>query len=215
MPTPELDWDDLRFFLRAAETRSLAGAARAMGVEHTTVGRRLTALERALGAPLLLRGPDGLRLTALGDQVTPLVADLERAVNALRAVVAAHTSRVRLAVPSGFAPLFALPLAQLGTEHPGLSVELVSGAHAADLRRGEADVAVRTGPISDPDLVVKKLADVGLSLYASESYLREHPAPIDPDDLSGHRLIGYDQALATLPTAAWIEQHAANAQVVL
>jgi len=98
MPAPELDWDDLRYFLRAMQTRTLAGAARAMGVEHTTIGRRLTALERALGASLLLRGPDGLHPTALGEQLAPLVMDIERTVDTLRAQVVAHTSRVRLAV---------------------------------------------------------------------------------------------------------------------
>jgi DNA-binding transcriptional LysR family regulator len=56
--TREFNWDDLRFFLRAAQTRTLAGAAREMGVEHTTIGRRLTSLERAIGAPLVLRGPE-------------------------------------------------------------------------------------------------------------------------------------------------------------
>ena len=63
----ELDWDDLRYFLRAAQAGTLAGAARAMGVDHSTIGRRLRALERALGAPLVVRAPDGLHLTPLGE----------------------------------------------------------------------------------------------------------------------------------------------------
>jgi DNA-binding transcriptional LysR family regulator len=186
-----------------------------MHVEHTTIGRRLTALERALGAPLLLRGPDGLRLTALGEQVSPLVSEVERAVSAVQAFVASHTARVRLAVPSGFTPMFAGALAQLGRERAGLAVELVSGARRADLQRSEADVAVRIGPVTDPELVTKKLADVGSSLYASESYLREHPQPLQLEDLTGHVLIGYDQALASTPAAAWIEQQAPRAPVVL
>ena len=63
----DLDWDDLRYFLRAAQAGTLAGAARAMGVEHSTIGRRLSALERTLGAPLVVRAPDGLHLTPLGE----------------------------------------------------------------------------------------------------------------------------------------------------
>src|SRR4030095_9713363 len=74
----DFNWDDLRFFLRAAQTRTLAGAARSIGVEHTTIGRRLSALERALGAPLVLRGPDGLRLTPLGERLVPLGHAVER-----------------------------------------------------------------------------------------------------------------------------------------
>jgi hypothetical protein len=64
----DFNWDDLRYFLRAAQTKTLAGAARSMGVERTTIGRRLSALERALGAALVLRGPDGLTLTPLGQR---------------------------------------------------------------------------------------------------------------------------------------------------
>jgi DNA-binding transcriptional LysR family regulator len=67
-PLPELDWDDLRYYLRAARAKTLAGAAREMGVDHTTIGRRLTALERAVGASLVIRGADGLRLTPIGER---------------------------------------------------------------------------------------------------------------------------------------------------
>jgi DNA-binding transcriptional LysR family regulator len=77
-----LNWDDLRCFLLAARAKTLAGAARAAGVQHTTIGRRLSALERALGAPLFLRGPEGLTLTPLGEQLLPLAATTELSVQA-------------------------------------------------------------------------------------------------------------------------------------
>ncbi len=102
----DFNWDDLRYFLRAAQTKTLAGAARSMGVEHTTIGRRLSALERALGAPLVLRGPDGLTLTPLGQRIAPLVLDVERAVSAARAAVKAECARVRLSVPQALTGLF-------------------------------------------------------------------------------------------------------------
>jgi len=73
----DLDWNDLRYFLRAAQSGTLAGAARAMGVDHSTVGRRLSALERALGAPVVLRAPDGLHLTPLGESLMPLAEDVD------------------------------------------------------------------------------------------------------------------------------------------
>jgi DNA-binding transcriptional LysR family regulator len=211
----DLDWDDLRYFLRAVHSRTLAGAARDMGVEHTTIGRRLTALERSLGAPLVLRGPEGLRLTPLGERVSPLVEEVERAVRAVRDAVASHRARVRLAVPSGFARLFAPGVAQLCRDNPGLALELMSGSQLVDLKRGEADLAIRSGPVADKDLVVRKLGESGWSLYASEAYLARRSGPIDPDDLSGHDVIGYDVALAALPAAEWIETRAARATVVL
>ncbi len=211
----ELDWDDLRYFLGAAQAGTLAGAARAMGVEHTTIGRRLSALEHALGAPLVLRGPDGLQLTALGEKLSPLVEEMERAVRSVRDLVASHRARVRLAVPSGFARLFTPGVAQLCRDHPGLSLELLSGARPVDLKRGEADLALRSGPVGDKELVVRKLCDSGFSLYASDAYLARRPGPVSTSDLSGHDVIGFDPSMAAMPAARWIDERAANATIVL
>src|SRR3954451_16018064 len=94
----DLDWDDVRYFLRAAQAKTLAGAARRLGVEHTTIGRRLSALERALGTALVTRGPDGLRLTAFGEQLVPLLEHMDRCARSLPELVSAHKARVRLAV---------------------------------------------------------------------------------------------------------------------
>ena len=215
MAEVEVDWDDLRYFLRAARAKTLAGAARAMRVEHTTIGRRLSGLERALGVALVLRGPDGLRLTSVGESVLPLVEEVERAVAAVRELVGLRRGRVRLAVPSGFTKLFTTGLAQLCRDHPGLSLELVSGSRPVDLKRGEADLAIRSGPIEDQDLVARKLCESGWSLYASQGYLDRRPAPQDPDDLSRHDVIGYAAGLAAVPAAKWIEERMAGATIVL
>src|SRR3954462_10758974 len=120
----DLDWDDLRFFLSAANSRSLSGAARAMGVEHTTIGRRLSSLERSLGAPVVLRGPDGLRLTPLGARIAPLIAELGRTVGAISEIAASQRARVRLATPSGFMKLVSRDLAGLRKDHPEILLEI-------------------------------------------------------------------------------------------
>jgi DNA-binding transcriptional LysR family regulator len=214
-PVDDLNWDDLRYFLRAAQAKTLAGAARTMRVEHTTIGRRLTSLERALGEPLFFRGPEGLRLTPLGEKLAEPVEELGRAVVALRNLVASHRARVRLAVPSGFARLFTARLAKLAKESPALSLELMSGSHPVDLKRGDADLAIRIGPITDKDLVVRRIGESGWSLYASNGYLARHCGTVDPDNLAGHEVIGYDPSLAAAPAAKWIEAHAADATIVL
>lgn len=213
--TGDLDWDDLRYFLRATQARTLAGAARAMRVEHTTVGRRLSALERSLGAPLVLRGPDGLQLTPLGERALPLVEEVERAVAKVRALVASQKSRVRLAAPSGFTRLFTEGLARLRVKHPELSLEIISGSRPVDLKKGEADIALRSGRVADDDLVARKLGVSGWSLYASDAYLARKPGPIDPDDLRDHDVIGYDLSLSGVPAAKWIEERATKARIVL
>jgi DNA-binding transcriptional LysR family regulator len=211
----ELDWDDLRYFLEAARAQTLAGAARKLGIEHTTIGRRLAALERALGAALVLRGPDGLRLTPLGDRLLPIAEQIERTVHSLRELAEQGVSRVRLAVPSGFARLFAAGLGALRSQHPGLMLEIVSGARIVDLEQSEADLAVRGAPVDDGDLIARRLCSSGWSLYAAASYLERRAAPESLDDLSGHDLIGYHQSLAQMPPARWLEERAGTASVVL
>ena len=211
----DLDWDDLRYFLRAAESKTLAGAARRLGVEHTTIGRRLAALERSLGAALVLRGPEGLTLTPLGERVLPLAQELERDVRAVIELAASQMARVRLAVPSGFTMFFASRLAQFRHDHPKVSLELVGGTRSVDLKRGEADLALRVGPVTDVDLVTRKVGEVGWSLYASRGYIARRPAPADIRDLSGHEIIGYGGALESMPAARWVDEHAANATIVL
>lgn len=209
----DLDWDDLRYFLRAVDAKTLAGAARTLHVDHTTIGRRLTALERVFGAPLVVRGPDGLQLTPLGEKLAPLVADVERAVLAV-CDAASSEVRVRLAVPSGFTRMFAPGLADLRRTHPELSIELVSGARPVDLGRGEAELAVRVGPVGDEALVARRLCEVGAALYGSPAYVASRPIA-DPNDLSGHALVGYDEALSALPAARWLDEHAGGATIVL
>ena len=211
----ELNWDDLRYFLLAVRARTLAGAARAAGVQHTTIGRRLTALERSLGAPLFRRGPEGLALTPLGETLVPLAHDVERAAVAVRELAASRRARVRVSLPSGFIAFFADELARFGQEHPELTLETFSSGHLLDLRRGEADLAVRVGPVADEDLVARSLGDVGWSLYASPRYLESHPAPSSPEDLAGHKVIAYGAELAALPAAQWLEANAAQATMVL
>ncbi len=211
----EFDWDDLRYFVRAARVRTLAGTARALGVEHTTIGRRLTVLEHKLGAPLFIRGPDGLRLTALGARVLPLVEDVERAVRAVQEAVFADRGKVRLAVPSGFTALITQHLDALQRQHAAVSLELLSGSRPVDLKKGEAELALRLGPVTDEDLVAQSMGEVGWSLYAADTYLARRGAPVDPRTLSGHEIIGYDESLEAVPGAKWLAAHAQDAKTVL
>jgi DNA-binding transcriptional LysR family regulator len=118
-------------------------------------------------------------------------------------------------MPTGFTKLFTDQLARLREAEPRIALELLTGARPVDLRKGEADLAIRVGPVQDEDLVARKLCDTGWSLYAAASYLARRPAPADPAELSGHDVIGYDASLATVPAAAWLDAHASGATVVL
>jgi DNA-binding transcriptional LysR family regulator len=210
-----LDWNDLRDFLAAARSGTLAGAGRALGVKHSTVGRRLTALERALGAVVVIRGEHGLQLTALGEKMVPYAEAIERSAAELQGCAGGHTTRVRIAVPTGMVKLFAPHLAELRRKHPELSLEFLSGSQPMDLHKSEAEIAVRLGPIADDTLVVRKIGELGWSLYASPAYLTRHPEPLDPRDLAGHDVLGFDERLTGAPGAKWLADHGAGANIVL
>jgi DNA-binding transcriptional LysR family regulator len=211
----EIDWNDLRYFLAAARAKTLAGAARALGVEHSTIGRRLTTLEETLGASLVTRGPEGLALTAVGRKVVPLLEDIERVVLAAKELAASEKTRVRLATPSGFSRILSPHLGAFQAQHPGVTIELMGSSRMVDLKKGEADVAIRQGPSEDEDLVAKTIGDVQWSLYAADTYLGRHPAPVDPRELAGHDLLGFEAQLSGVPGARWIEQHGKGANIIM
>jgi DNA-binding transcriptional LysR family regulator len=164
---------------------------------------------------LVVRGPDGLTLTPLGEKLVPLVEEVERAVVAVTESMSDQKARVRVAMPSGIARFFTRNIARLRDMHPEVSLEMMSGARHADLMKGEADLALRVGPPGHDDLVTRKLCDMGWSLYASASYLERKPEPIDPDDLTGHEVVAYDVSVASFPPAQWIEERAQKATVVV
>ena len=164
----KLDWNDLRYFLAAVRSGTLAGAARALGVKHSTVGRRLTALERALGAAVMIRGEHGLQLTPLGEKLVPHAEAAERSVVELQSQSISEMARVRLYVPTGLAKPLAPYLPQLRRKHPDISLEILSGSLPADLHKGEAELALRVGPIADDTLVAQKIGDLAWSLRSEE-----------------------------------------------
>lgn len=214
-PEPALSWEAVRYFLHAAQAKSLSGAARSLRVEHTTVGRQLSSLERVLGASLVERGPAGLDLTSLGQRVLELALEMERAARAIAEVAGVERANVRLVVPTGFSALLTPHLESLRREQPGLLLEIVSGARRVDLRKREADLAIRVGPVEDEELIARKLGDVALALYGSRAYLARQTQPIDPDDLAGQALVGFHRALAEMPGAQWLAARAAQASIVM
>lgn len=211
----QLDWDSIRYFLHAARGKSLSAAARTLRVEHTTIGRQLGKLEGELGFALVDRTPSGLSLTRLGRRALRLAEDMDRAARALAELDAGELVNVRLVVPTGFTALLSPFLGQLADTAPGVSLDIVSSAKRLDLRKGRADLAIRIGPIGDPELIARKLGDVGSALYASRGYLARCTGPVDTDDLSGHRVIGFHRSLATLPAAEWLTARSAGATVVM
>lgn len=199
--SPAWQWDDVRFFLAAARAGSLSGAARSLGVGHVTVGRRIDALEARLGVTLLARTPDGLATTAAGDAILRQCAAMETAAQDLERIAAGRDSQligsVRLTTTDALAAQVVVPaIAALRQAHPDLQVEMMSGVRSLDIARREADLAVRFARPPSPDLVCRRLGDVGFALYASPAYLAERGVPRRGGGLGGHDLIAFTGAPA-------------------
>lgn len=213
------DWNDFRYFLAIARSGSLAGAGRELGVEHTTVGRRLAALETELGTRLFLRGPDGLVATDAGRAILPLAQEIEARFEAIDRRLSGGDDRVegtvRFSISEAFTGYFVKHFGSLRERHPNLTVQISSGNRSADLMRGEADLAVRAREVTEPDLLARKVAVAGWSLYAAPDYVARKGAPSEPEDLGGHDVIGFDESLANTPGGLWLGAHAQGANIVM
>jgi DNA-binding transcriptional LysR family regulator len=214
-----LDWNDLRYFLAVCRAGTLMGAARSLGVRHSTVGRRVDALEGALGVSLFVRTPDGFLLTEAGNEIVPFAEEAERAAAAIERRVAGGDTRVegvvRVATSEGFSGYLMRQLAELQGRHPKLVVEVLSSNASVDLTHREADFAIRFVETTQPDLVCKRLCDAGWSLYASENYIARLGTPGSPADLAGHDIVGFDETMARSPGAVWLNERGTGGHVVV
>jgi DNA-binding transcriptional LysR family regulator len=194
-------WDDVRFFLAVTRAGSLSGAARALGVGHVTVGRRISLLEKQLGVTLLNRTPDSFIATSAGEAILRQCAAMESAAMDLERIVAGRdallTGSVRVTTTEALAcQLVAPAIAPLRETHPELRVDLIAGVRTLDIARREADLAVRFARPSASDLVCRKLGEVAFSLYASKHYLAKNGVPKQGQGLAKFDLITFTGAPA-------------------
>jgi DNA-binding transcriptional LysR family regulator len=191
-----MDWDKVRIFLEVARTGQILGAAKRLKLNHATVARKLTALEKDLKTKLVNRQTTGSSLTPSG---VALLAAAERAESELLRVGSQLTSvaekvsgTVRIGAPDGLGNYFlASQLGAFAAANPALIVQLVALPRTFSLAKREADIVVTLERPTEGRLISTKLTDYTLSVYASEDYLKR-AAPIQkPDDLADHLLITY------------------------
>jgi len=203
--------------MSSARAGSTSAAARSLGVQHTTVGRRLTNLEAALGTSLFTRTPTGLVPTADAEAIVPAAEAAERSMHAIERAVGGSDQRlegvVRLTTSEAFSGYFVRRLARLHAAEPQLIVEVLSGNRVFDLARGEADLAVRIAPTEDPDVTCRCIGRAGWALYASEGYLERRGPLSGVGGFAGHEIIGFDDSMSRVPGALWFAEHARAAQV--
>jgi DNA-binding transcriptional LysR family regulator len=191
-----MDWDNLRFFLEVARSGTLVAAARRLGVDHTTVARRLRALEQQVGATLFTRDADGHRLTEAGQALLPGAEAMARAAQQIAPAPPAADGGprgvVRLGATEGFGTVMLAPeLARLTLQHPGLTLDLLALPRLVQLSRREADIVISLERPQRDTVVVTRLADYALHLYGERSYLARRPLVQRREDLRHHAFVNY------------------------
>jgi len=209
MSTPS--WDDLKLFLAAARSGRLVAAGRATGLNHTTIARRLTALEGAVGARLFDRSPRGVALTGAGLVLLDHATRMERELDAATALIGGHDAaiagEVRLSTPEAFGMAIVAPAVRIFRErYPALTLELLPESRAVSLANREADVAITLNPPTRGRLMTRRLIDYRLGLYASRDYLDRRGPIASVEDLPAHDFAGYIDTMLDLPELAYLHE---------
>jgi DNA-binding transcriptional LysR family regulator len=212
----KLEWDDLRYVLAVASEGSLAGAARSLGVNHTTVLRRVGLFEKRLGLRLFERLPTGYVLTAGGEELIAAARNIDETVTTLERKLAGRdlrlTGTIRVTTTDTLMGSI-LPeiLAEFRASHPGIVVEIAVSNLMFNLTKRDADVAIR--PANDPPqtLIGRRIARIAFAIYGSSGYLAKHEAR----ELGGHLWVGPDDSLAGTSIARWMRAQLPDSEIAL
>ncbi|MEW6768325.1 MAG: LysR family transcriptional regulator [Pseudomonadota bacterium] len=210
-----LDWDDFRFVLAIARGGTVSAAAKQLGVDHTTVIRRVDRLESRLAAKLFDRRKTGYVLTEAGHRVAASAEEIESAIVANQELIGGSkshlTGTVRIGAPDGFGSHYlASRLVSFAELYPDLDLQLVATARLFSLSKREADIAISLSLPNENRTVGRKLTGYSLGLYALPAYLDRHPPIETRDDLSRHRFVGYIEELLYSPELDYLPQVSAK-----
>ncbi len=206
----KLNWNDLKYFISVARSGSLARAAETLGVNHSTVFRRINNLEDALGAKLFTRLSEGYQLSEEGKDVLKYVDEMSTRVDDIQRLLDNNNEELRgpvgLTAPHNLAYCF-LPgyIRDFQDAYPEININLLVTNADCDLSRREADLAIRSCSAPPDYLVGQRLFSLGWSAYAAPAYLEKCGRPADEIELAEHRVISAHVDLTFLPAFRWLE----------
>jgi len=207
-----MDWNSLKIVLAIAESGTLSGAAKSLGINHSTVFRRLNAFEAEVGGRLFERFKYGYQLTPMGEELLSAAQNISEAFDDLERQIVGKDIQpkgvVKITAPNNIAYRY-LPryLAAFHAQYPDIRVEVLASNLEFNMSTRQADIAIRVTP-SPPDyLVGRQLGSISWSVYASCDFQTKHGVLCSVDDLQHHRLIGAAGGMRDLPGFVWLEQH--------
>lgn len=212
--THRVGWDDLRYALAVAEGGSVAAAARRLGVNHTTVLRRIQAFEKTHGIRLFDRLPTGYALTAAGEQLAAAARQIDDTVSTLERHITRQDVKlegvIRMTTTDTFmTSILPRHLASFRLAHPRITIELALTNTRLNLTKRDADIAVRPAKMPPSPLVGHRVSTVGFAIYAADSYLVNRPN----GRLEEYTWLAGDEVLANSPVAAWMHKNVPEAKV--
>jgi DNA-binding transcriptional LysR family regulator len=195
----KFDWNKARAFLVTAEEGSLSAAARALGMAQPTLGRQVDGLEKELAIVLFERVGRGLILTPSGLELLEHVRDMGHAAGRVSLAALGQSQAIAgticISASETYAAVLLPPIiAKLRRLEPGIQVEIVVSNQASDLRRREADIAIRNFRPTEPDLIAKKIGNAEACLYATPGYIESLGHPTKPCDLRQADFINLDHS---------------------
>lgn len=203
----KVDWEHLHYFLVLVRAKTLTNAARIIGVEHSTVARRIQALELALGMSLFKRETTGYELTSQGMALVPYVEQMEQAFLHIEKPPQPLQGRVRIGTPEGFGMAFLTRLlAEFSRQYPLLIIDLIPVPKMIKLSHREADIVISIDRPKSGPYIITRLSDYCLKLYASKNYLAENPPIHKLEDLTQHRFVNYIDDLIYSPELYCLER---------
>ena len=214
------DWDDVRFFLAVAKTGSFSAAATQLNTKQTTVGRRIQALERRLGAKLFDRHRHGMEVTPAARgvmvQAESMLANATSIERHLAGLDREMAGVVRVAATEGLAAQWLVPrLTELRRRHSDIVVQVIVGDQVLDLATRQADLAIRFFRPTSHQLVAARVGQFSMSIFAAPGYIEQFGLPQELEELRDHHLVDHT-TLHSLPAMKpWTEIVERSPNVVL
>lgn len=207
----DLNWDDMRFFLALCRAHSFVSAAHELKVTHTTVARRISALEATLKTQLFQRTEKGCLITPAGEALLPYAERLESTIIGLEGHVSGKDNKlsgcIRIGTPDGIGNCFlAARLSKFQSRHPALEVELIPVPRYYSLSKREIDILITVRRPKAGKIIVKKLTNFKLGLFAARQYLENHKKIKNIEALREHRFVGFIDDLLYDPRLRFLEE---------
>ena len=205
------DWNDYLYFLKVADCASLKAAARELGVNHSTVFRRINGLEEKLKVQLFERLPIGYKLTKAGADIIERVQRMDEQMHAIGRIVqgqeVALSGVLKLSTTDTIGYFWLPPFIRRFKElYPEITIDIDIKTRYTNLSKREADIVIPAVNRQPDAMVGKRLAPIYFKLYGSRQYIEQYGRPKDTTDFPGHRFLLPNDTLAGLPANKWLRQ---------